>query len=56
MTRVPASYPTLESAEAQIDDAVLRLVDLFAVQAARELATDAHLMETPDGTEPPEED
>lgn len=56
MPRVPAIPPTLESAEAQIDTAVLRLVDLFARQAAQELAADAHLMETPDAAEPEQED
>lgn len=56
MTCVPASSHSSESAEAQIDAAVLRLVGLFARQAALELATDPHLMETPDGTEPLEED
>lgn len=56
MPRVPAISPCPESAEAQIDAAVMRLVDLFARQAARDMAADAHLMETPDATEPPEED
>ena len=56
MPRVPAPFPTPSSAEAQIDAAVLRLIDLFARQAARELAADAHLMDTPDATEHPEED
>lgn len=57
MTCVPASSHSSESAEAQIDAAVLRLVGLFARQAARELAVNAlNTMETPDGTEPSEED
>lgn len=41
MTRVPALPSSSESADAQIDTAVLRLVDLFARQAARELAANA---------------
>lgn len=41
MTRAPAPSHSDESADAQIDTAVLRLVDLFARQAARELAVDA---------------
>lgn len=48
------SFP--ESAEAQINTAVLRLVDLFARQVARELASDAHLMEKPDAEDTPQED
>jgi len=56
MPRVPAIPPSSASADAQIDAAVLRLVDLFARQAARELATDAHLMEKPDAEEHPQED
>jgi hypothetical protein len=57
MPRVPAISPSPESAEAQIDAAVLRLVGLFARQAARELAADASSnMETPDAAEHPEED
>jgi hypothetical protein len=57
MPRVPAIPPIAESADAQIDAAVMRLVDLFARQAARDLAAGApELMETPDATEPPEED
>jgi hypothetical protein len=56
MPRVPAISPSPDSAHAQIDAAVLRLVDLIARQAARELAADAHLMEKPDAAEHPEED
>ncbi|MDX1822708.1 MAG: hypothetical protein R3197_17580 [Paracoccaceae bacterium] len=56
MPRVPAISPSPESADAQIDAAVLRLVDLFARQAARELTADAHLMEKPDAEEHPQED
>jgi hypothetical protein len=57
MIRAPAPSHFSASAEAQIDAAVLRLVDLFARQAARDLAAGApELMETPDATEPPEED
>jgi hypothetical protein len=56
MPRVRSLSPCPESAEAQIDAAVLRLVDLFARQTARELAADAHLMETPDAAEPEQED
>lgn len=56
MPRVPAISSSPASAEAQIDAAVLRLVDLFAQQAARELASDAYLMETPDAAEPEQED
>lgn len=41
MRRVPALPCSPDSADAQIDAAVLRLVDLFARQAARELAVDA---------------
>jgi hypothetical protein len=49
--------PSSESAEAQIDAAVLRLIDLFARQAARELAADAFSnMETPDAPEQAQED
>jgi len=48
MTRVPALPSSSVSAEAQIDTAVLRLVDLFARQVARELAADAlEVEETP---------
>ena len=56
MPRVPALSSSSESAEAQIDAAILRLVDLFARQVARELAADVHLMETPDAEEYPQED
>ena len=50
MTRVPALPSSSESADAQIDAAVLRLVDLFALQVAKELAADApDAKETPDG-------
>ncbi|MEI4263615.1 hypothetical protein [Roseovarius sp. D0-M9] len=57
MTRVAAPSHLPEPADAQIDAAVSRLVDLFARQAARELAADApDIMETPDAAEPPQED
>ena len=57
MPRVRTLSPSSESAEAQIDAAVMRLVDLFARQAARELAADASFsMETPDAAEPEQED
>lgn len=57
MTLAPAPSHVSESAEAQIDAAVLRLVGLFAVQAARELAAGVgELMETPDAEHPPQED
>ena len=56
MPRVHAISSSPKSAEAQIDAAVLRLIDLFARQAARELAADAPLMETPDAAEHPQED
>ena len=56
MPRVPAISSSPASAEAQIDAAVLRLVDLFARQAARELVTEAQFMETPDAAEPEQED
>ena len=57
MPRVRSHSPSSESADTQTDAAVMRLVDLFARQAARELAADASIaMETPDATEPPEED
>jgi hypothetical protein len=57
MPRVRTHSPSLGSAEAQIDAAVLRLVDLFARQVAGELAADASFsMETPDAAEHPEED
>ena len=56
MPRVPAFPSSPASAEAQIDAAVMRLVDLFARQAARELAADASFsMETPDAAEPEQE-
>ena len=57
MTRVPALPSSSESADAQIDTAVLRLVDLFARQAARELAADASdAKETPDGPTDPQDE
>ncbi len=56
MPRVPTLPSFPESAEAQIDAAVLRLIDLFARQAARELVTDAHFMETSDAAEQFQED
>jgi hypothetical protein len=56
MPRVPALPSSSASADAQIDAAVLRLIDLFARQAARELASDAYLMETPDAAEQFQED
>lgn len=56
MPRVRTLSPSPESAEAQIDAAVMRLVDLFARQVAGELAADAHLMETPDAAESEQED
>ena len=57
MPRVPALPSSPESADAQIDAAVLRLVDLFARQAARELAADASIaMETSDAPQHPQED
>lgn len=57
MPRVPALPSSPESAEEQIDAAVLRLVDLFAQQVARELAADASLIqETTDAAEPPQKD
>lgn len=56
MPRVPALPSSPASADAQIDTAVLRLIDLFARQTARELATDAHLMETSDAAKQPQED
>lgn len=50
MTRVPALPSCSKSADAQIDAAVLRLVDLFARQVAKELPADApDAKETPDG-------
>ncbi len=56
MPRVRTHSPSSEPAEAQIDAAVMRLVDLFARQVAGELAADAHQMETPDAPEHAEED
>jgi len=56
MPRVRTLSPSPASSEAQINTAVLRLVDLFARQVSRELASDAHLMETPDAEEHPQED
>lgn len=56
MPRVRFPSPTPNSADAQIDAAVMRLVDLFARQAARDLVTDAHFMETLDAGEHPQED
>lgn len=57
MTRVPALPFSSESADAQIDTAVLRLVDLFARQAARELAADApDAKEMPHASTNPEDD
>lgn len=54
MTRVPALPFSSESADAQIDAAVLRLVDLFARQVAQELAADApDTKETPHATPDP---
>ena len=57
MTRVPAISFSSESADTQIDAAVLRLVDLFARQAARELAVDAsEPKEMPDATKDPQDE
>lgn len=57
MSRVPTLSPSSESAEVQIDAAVLRLVDLFARQAARGLTSDASLIqETADAPEQSQED
>lgn len=57
MTRVPALPFSSESADAQIDATVLRLVDLFARQVARELAADAHdVEETPHASTDPQKD
>lgn len=57
MTRVPALPSCSKSADAQIDAAVLRLVDLFARQAARELAVDAsEPKEMPDATKDPQDE
>ncbi|MBI6630368.1 hypothetical protein [Pontibaca salina] len=41
MTRVPALPSAEDSADTQIDAAILRLVDLLARQTAREIAADA---------------
>lgn len=41
MTRVPAQSLSLKSADAQIDAAILRLVDLLARQVAGDLVADA---------------
>ena len=57
MPRVRTHSPSSEPAEAQIDAAVMRLVDLFARQVAGELAADASFsMETPDAAESDQED
>ncbi len=57
MTRAPALPSSSESADTQIDAAVLRLVDLFARQAARELAVDAsEPKEMPDATKDPQDE
>lgn len=57
MTRVPALPSSSESADKQIDTAVLRLVDLFARQVARELAADApEVEETPHASTAPQKD
>lgn len=57
MTRDPALPLTQDSADAQIDSAVQRLIDLLGRQTARELAADAPMtMETPDAPPPPQED
>lgn len=57
MTRAPASSHTPDSAEAQIDTAVMRLVDLFARQVARELAVGVpEAEETPHATTAPQKD
>ena len=57
MPRVPASSSFPASVEAQIDAAVMRLVDLFARQVARELAADALAFKEPlDAEHPHEED
>ncbi len=56
MTRVPAPPFVQDSADTQIDAAVLRLVDLLGRQTARELAADAPVtMETPDAPPPPQD-
>jgi hypothetical protein len=41
MTRLPASLPSSDRCNKQVEDAVARLIDLFALQAARELASEA---------------
>lgn len=57
MTRAPASSLTAVCAEAQIDTAVLRLVDLFARQVAWELAVGApEAEETPHAATAPQQD
>jgi len=57
MTRVPAPSHSSASADAQIDAAVLRLVDLLARQAAWGLAADApDITEKPDAAEQFQED
>lgn len=57
MTRVPAIPSFSESADTQIDAAVLRLVDLLARQVAWELAVDAPTTkETHHGANDPQED
>ena len=57
MTRVPALPLSPASADRQIDAAVSRLVDLFACQVARELASDApEAKETPHAETAPQED
>jgi hypothetical protein len=49
MTCVPSPFCTQDSADAQIEAAVLRLVELLGRQTARELAADAAKnMEMPD--------
>ncbi len=57
MPRVPAFPSFSDAAEQQIDTAVLRLVDLFARQTARELVADApDAKETPHAAQDPQED
>jgi hypothetical protein len=57
MTRVPALPSCSKSADAQIDAAVLRLVDLFARQVALELAVDApDVEETPHANTDPQDE
>ena len=41
MARLPASLPPSDRCNKQVEDAVARLIDLFALQAARELASEA---------------